>query len=67
MMVSLDHFAHELLKQLKCSADSGAVDMLVNSAELHRSLGRLSGTVNGLPNCCDAMQAQMQLGDTLIP
>ena len=65
-MASTDHFAHELLAQLRRGADGGAIDILINSGELHRSLGSLSGSAQGLPNCCDAMQAEMKLGDTLI-
>jgi hypothetical protein len=38
-MVSSDHFRQELLAQMGRAAKSGLIDVLINSAELYRSLG----------------------------
>lgn len=44
----------------------GAIDMLVSSGELYRSLGGYPGSTHGLPSCCNAMQAEMKAGDILL-
>ena len=65
-MVSSDHFRQELLAQLARGANRGAIDMLINSGELYRSLGGYPGSTHGMPSCCDAMQAEMKPGDILL-
>ena len=44
----------------------GRVDVLINSRELHQSLGGYPGSVHGMPQCCDAMQNEIKPGDTLV-
>lgn len=65
-MVSTDHFRQELLAQLGRAAKGGRTDVLIDSAELLRSLGSCPGSMHGMPSCCDAMQAEMKPGDTLV-
>jgi hypothetical protein len=65
-MVSIDHFRQGLLAQMDRAAHGGLIDVLINSGELHRSLGGYPGSTHGLPSCCDAMQAEMKLGDTML-
>jgi hypothetical protein len=65
-MVSTDHFRHELLAQLHRASRSGHVDVLINSGELYRSLGGYPGSAHGMPNCHEAMEAEMKYGDALI-
>jgi hypothetical protein len=65
-MVSSDHFRQGLLAQLGRGANRGAIDMLINSGELYRSLGGYPGSTHGMPSCCDAMQAEMKPGDILL-
>jgi hypothetical protein len=65
-MVSVDHFRQELLAQMGRAAHGGLIDVLINSGELYRSLGGYPGSTHGMPFCCDAMQAEMKSGDTLI-
>lgn len=65
-MVSTDHFRQELLAQMKRAANGGRIDVLINSGELYRSLGGYPGSMHGMPSCCDAMQAEMKPGDTLL-
>jgi hypothetical protein len=62
-MVSADHFRHELRVQLARAATAGQIDLLVNSAELCRSV------VNGgfrSASCCEAMEAEFMTGDTVL-
>jgi hypothetical protein len=63
-MVSLDHFREELQAQMGRATKAGFLDILVNSAELNRSVGGCPGSE--MATCCDAMQAEMKLGDTLV-
>jgi hypothetical protein len=44
----------------------GRIDVLINSGELYRSLGGYPGAAHGMPFCCDAMEAEMKLGDVLL-
>ena len=62
-MVSTDHIRQELLAQLGRAATQGRIDLLVNSGELCRSITRSS---SGSASCCDAMQEEFKLGDTLL-
>jgi hypothetical protein len=62
-MVSTDHFRQELIAQLGRAAKQGRIDILINSGELYRSIAE------GDPrsgSCCDAMQEEFKLGDTLL-
>jgi hypothetical protein len=62
-MVSTDHFQYELRAQLSRAAQGGRIDVLINSGELCRSI--LGGTA-WANACCDAMQAEFRLGDTIL-
>lgn len=62
-MVSTDHFRHELLAQLGRAAAGGRIDLLINSGELCLSV---SNGRSSAPACCDAMQEEFKLGDTLL-
>jgi hypothetical protein len=61
-MVSTDHFRQELLAQLGRAATQGRVDILINSGELCSSI--MGGS--RAASCCDAMQEEFRLGDTLL-
>jgi hypothetical protein len=61
-MVSTDHFRQELLAQLDRAAARGHIDILINSGELSRSMRGSSRPAS----CCDAMQEEFKLGDTLL-
>jgi hypothetical protein len=65
-MVSTDHFRQGLLAQMARVSRRGHIDVLINSGELYRSLGGYPGSLHGMPDCCDAMEAEMRSGDTLI-
>jgi hypothetical protein len=65
-VVSIDHFRQGLLAQMGRATKGGLIDILINSGELYRSLGGYPGSTHGMPYCCDAMQDEMKLGDTLL-
>jgi 5-methylcytosine-specific restriction protein A len=65
-LVSTDHFRQGLLAQMGRATKGGRIDILINSGELYRSLGGYPGSLHGMPSCCDAMQDEMKLGDTLL-
>jgi hypothetical protein len=62
-MVSTDHFRQELLAQLGRAATNGRIDVLINSAELCRSIS--NGSTSSVA-CCEAMQGEFKLGDTVL-
>jgi UDP-N-acetylmuramyl pentapeptide synthase len=62
-MVSTDRFRHELRAQLARAATGGGIDVLINLGELCRSIAKGSSSAS---SCCDAMQAELKLGDTLL-
>jgi hypothetical protein len=66
LMVSADHFAHELRAQLKKAEARGSIDIVINSGQLYRSLGGYPGSTHGMPACCDAMRSEMKPGDILL-
>jgi hypothetical protein len=63
IMVSTDHVRHELLAQLGRAATQGRIDVLINSGELCRSIS--NGNSSSVA-CCDAMQGEFKLGDTVL-
>jgi hypothetical protein len=65
-MVSTDHFRRGLRAQMARATIAGQIDVLINCGQLYRSLGGYPGSIHGMPLCCDAMQAEMKLGDTII-
>jgi hypothetical protein len=62
-MVSIDHFRRHLLFQLRRAATEGCIDILINSGELCRTI---PGSGSWSAFCCDAMQEELKLGDTLV-
>jgi hypothetical protein len=62
-MVSIDHFRQELVAQMGRATTSGRIDLLINAGELSRSIR--SGN-SWSTSCCDAMEAEMKLGDILL-
>jgi hypothetical protein len=62
-MVSTDHFRQELLAQLGRATAGGKIDVLINSGELCRAVSNIGFSSS---NCCDAMQEEFKLGDTLL-
>jgi hypothetical protein len=66
-MVWTDHFRKGLLAQMDRAFHGGHIDVLVNSVEWYQALGGFLGSARGLSACCDAMQAEMKSGDTLLP
>jgi hypothetical protein len=65
-MVSTDHVRQGLLALMDRVSRYGLIDVLINSGELYRSLGGYPGSTHGMPNCCDAMEAEMKSGDTML-
>jgi hypothetical protein len=65
-MVTMDLFRQGLLAQMERATHHGRIDVLINSGELYRSLGGYPGSTHGIPFCCDAMEAEMKLGDVLL-
>jgi hypothetical protein len=65
-MVTMDLFRQGLLAQMARATYQGRIDVLINSGELYRSLGGDPGSTHGMPFCCDAMEAEMKLGDVVL-
>jgi len=65
-MPSKDEFRRELLRQLKVEAARGAPSVLINSGELHRSVGGYPGPNARMPSCCAAMYHEQRLGDEIV-
>jgi hypothetical protein len=65
-MVSIDDFRQGLLDQMARADHGGRVDVLINSWELYRALDGYPGSTHGMHSCCDAMQAEMKLGDMML-
>jgi hypothetical protein len=62
-MVSVDHFGYELRRQLNEAAANGAIELLLTSYDLCRSVR--SGTA-WLDACCAAMEQEVREGDVVV-
>ena len=62
-LVSVDHFRHELLMQLRSAADQGATTIVVTSGELCKSV---RGSGNSTRACSEAMMAELKPGDVVL-
>ena len=64
--MSSEHFREELLSQMVRAAACGAKHILVNSRELHCSLGDFPGANYHSTACCDVMESEMKAGDVCV-
>jgi hypothetical protein len=62
-MVSADHFAHELRRQLRSAAAQGATTIVITSGELCKNIRMGSGSTQA---CSEAMLAEMKPGDVVL-
>jgi hypothetical protein len=62
-VVSVDHFAHELRAQLKRADEQGATYVVINSAELCRSVRSGARSTDA---CCEAMHDEFKHGDVIV-
>ena len=65
-MVSSDHYAQELKAQFGRAATRGMSHILINSRELHSSLGDFPSLNDKPISCRLAMQSEMKAGDVLL-
>jgi hypothetical protein len=59
----INDFRRELLVRLRRAATEGRIDILISSGELCRTV---PGSGSWSASCCDAMQEEFKLGDTLV-
>ena len=62
-MVSVDHFRHELLMQLKDAADQGGTTIVITAGELCKKIRMGSSSTQA---CCEAMMAEVKPGDDVL-
>jgi UDP-N-acetylmuramyl pentapeptide synthase len=62
-LVSFDHFAHELISQLRRAAEQGATTVVLSSGELCNSIRKAGPWTEA---CCEAMQAEVKPGDDVL-
>ena len=62
-MVSVDHFTDELRSQLRTAHAQGAKTIVITSTELSKSVRTGSASLEA---CCEAMQAEVRLGDVVM-
>jgi hypothetical protein len=62
-LVSFDHFAHELIVQLRRAEEQGATTIVITSAELCGSIRKAGHWTEA---CCEAMQAEVKPGDDVL-
>lgn len=63
LMVSIDHYAHELQFQLNVAAERGAYSVVIDSIALHRSVSK---RYNFTDDCWLAMEGEMATGDGVV-
>jgi hypothetical protein len=62
-LVSFDHFAQELISQLRAAAEQGAATIVITSGELCGSIRKAGRWTEA---CCEAMQAEVKPGDDVL-
>jgi hypothetical protein len=62
-LVSIDHFAHELISQLRSAAEQGVTTIVISSGELCKSI---RGSGHSTQACCEAMQAEVKPCDIVL-
>jgi hypothetical protein len=62
-LVSVDHFRHELLMQLRDAADQGGTTIVITSGELCKNIRMGSSSTQA---CCEAMLAEVKPGDVVL-
>jgi hypothetical protein len=62
-LVSVDHFRHELLTQLKSAADQGGTTIVIRSGDFCKNIRMGSSSTEA---CCEAMQAEVKPGDDVL-
>ena len=62
-LVSVDHFRHELLTQLKSAADQGGTTIVITSGDICKSVRDFGHSTQA---CCEAMQAEVKPGDVVL-
>jgi hypothetical protein len=62
-LVSIDHFAHELVWQLRLASEQGATTIVITSDELCNSIRKAGRWTEA---CCEAMQAELEPGDDVL-
>jgi hypothetical protein len=62
-LVSVDHFRHELLTQLRSAADQGGTTIVITSGELCKNIRMGNSWTQA---CFEAMQAEVKPGDDIL-
>jgi hypothetical protein len=62
-LVSIDHFAHELISQLRSATERGATTVVITCGELCKSIRDAGRWTQA---CCDAMQAEIKPDDVVL-
>jgi hypothetical protein len=62
-LVSVDHFRHELLTQLRSAAAQGGTTIVITSGELCKNIRMGNSSTQA---CCEAMMAEVQPGDVVL-
>ena len=62
-LVSVDHFRHELLTQLRSAAAQGGTTIVITSGELCKNIRMGNSSTQA---CCEAMQAEVKPGDDVL-
>ena len=62
-LVSVDHFRHELLTQLRSAAEQGGTTIVITSGELCKKIRMGNSSTQA---CCEAMMAEVKPGDVVL-
>jgi hypothetical protein len=65
-MLFTERVRRELRLQMARATIAGHLNVLINCGELYRSLGGDPDSTHGVSACCDAIEAEMKLGDAMI-
>ena len=65
-MPTVEDFRRELRAQFRLAKTKGASYIEVNSGDLHRKLGGYPGQRHAMPSCCNVMNEEKGISDTVV-
>jgi hypothetical protein len=65
-MNSTDSYRKAMQGQMSRATHDGAASIDVNAFELNHSMGGFYGSAVWMDNCCEAINGEMRVGDTII-
>lgn len=65
-MITKQEFEEELRQRFRRAVERGEASIIVNSGDMHRSLGGYPAPNHQMPTCCNVMHSHARVGDEIL-